>query len=109
MKKLDFELLEELQQCGVRYTIVSQRDGFVMIKVCINDETWIIWIRNSPITEKAYVLAKKILNKHKYDKLIITRINEKIADHISFKELNELKAEILQFQQLKQTICETSS
>ena len=40
---------------------------------------------------------------------IITRINEKIADHISFKELNELKAEILQFQQLKQTTCETSS
>ena len=74
---------------------VSRRDGHVIIKVREGDATVIIWVRQSPITEKALNLFKRMISKHSYDKLVLVKLYDR-ADYVKHADLNifsEIKRE----------------
>lgn len=76
------ELLKKYQGA-----FISKRDGLVIIKIRTDGKTEIIWIRQRPITDKALNLFKKIISKHKYDKLTLLKLYEG-ADYVKFDELD---------------------
>ena len=65
---------------------VSKRDGLVTVKINDNGQTVIIWIRQTPITDKALNAFKKLIAKHKYDKLVLLKLYDS-ADLVSFSDL----------------------
>ena len=72
---------------------VSKRDGLVAVKINDNGQTVIIWIRQTPITDKALNAFKKLIAKHKYDKLVLLKLYD-AADLVSFSDLaifNEIR------------------
>jgi len=66
------------------------RDGFVIVKLEKDSETWLIWIRTSPITDRALRLFKRITERHKYDRLVLLKEDAR-ADYVTFKELEDAK------------------
>ena len=66
--------------------LVSERDGFVIVKAEIEGKTVMLWFRQSPITETALKLFKRIVGKHKYDELWLVRLYNH-ADYVKFEDL----------------------
>ncbi len=67
---------------------VSKRDGFVMVRIVREGEEIIIWVRQTPITERALELAKKMCGKYSHDKKILLKLH-RYADHVSRKEIEK--------------------
>ncbi|MEX0569064.1 MAG: hypothetical protein Q6363_007910 [Candidatus Njordarchaeota archaeon] len=78
---------------------ISKRDGFVMIKITNNNKEIIVWIRQTPITHKAMILAEKIVSKYHSDEKILLKLYE-YADYVPKKELQK-KFRIITKQQTK--------
>ena len=67
---------------------ISRRDGFVIVKIPIDNETVIVWVRHSPITYNALKIFDKIISKHAYDKAILLNL-AMTADYVKFSDLEK--------------------
>jgi len=65
---------------------ISRRDGHVIVKLRENSKTAIMWIRQSPLTEEALELFRRIVKKYNYDRLILMKLYG-IADYVGYNEL----------------------
>lgn len=66
----------------------SRRDGLVLLKLDIKGKTALVWVRASPITQKALHLYDKITSKHEYDTAILYKLRKE-ADHVTFNDLKK--------------------
>lgn len=72
----------------------SRRDGLVLVKLDMGDKTVLVWVRGSPVTERALRLYDKVASRHCYDEAWLFKL-KKEADYVSFKELEERFARII--------------
>ena len=87
--------LRKAEEILARYPgeFISRRDGLVTIKIVDNGQTVIVWIRQSPITENALNAFKKLIARHKYDRLVLLKLYN-VADFVKLTDLtifNEVK------------------
>jgi len=67
---LEREIRDKLEALGIRTGSVSKRDGFVMFIAEKADKRVFVWIRKSPITEKAVKRAMKTIAKYTIDAVL---------------------------------------
>ena len=87
--------LRKAEEILARYPggFISRRDGLVAIKINDNGQTVIVWVRQSPVTENALNAFKKLIAKHRYDRLVLLKLYSS-ADLVKFTDLalfNEVK------------------
>jgi len=86
-RSLEEQIAEKLLERFVGF-FVSRRDGLVLVKVKVEGKTVLIWVRASPITEKALCLYDRVASKHHFDEAWLFKLKRE-ADYVSFKELEE--------------------
>jgi len=86
-RSLEEQIAEKLLERFVGF-FVSRRDGLVLVKIKVKDKTVLVWIRASPITEKALRLYNRVASKHHFDEAWLFKLKRE-ADYVSFKELEE--------------------
>jgi len=66
----------------------SRRDGLVLVKLNMEGRTVLVWVRGSPITEKALRLYDKVASRHQFDEAWLFKL-KKEADYVSFGDLEK--------------------
>ncbi|ADB57905.1 hypothetical protein [Archaeoglobus profundus] len=84
-EKVGYEILKRYEG-----GFVSRRDGAIAVKILKEDKTLLVWIRQSPITQDALKLFKKIAEKHEYDELVLLKLYSE-ADYVKFSELSQFR------------------
>ncbi len=87
------EVAEELLRRH-RGFVVSRRDGFVVVKLEVGGETWLVWVRSGPVTRRALELFERMVSAHEYDRLVLLKASD-VADHVSFRRLAERGIEVM--------------
>jgi len=64
----------------------SRRDGLVLVKLNVEGRTVMVWVRGSPITERALRLYDKVVSRHQFDEAWLFKLRRE-ADYVSYKEL----------------------
>jgi len=62
--------------------LVSSRDGFVIVKLKQRNETWMLWIRGSPVSSSALKLWDKLVTRHSFDKAFLVKTLNR-ADYVN--------------------------
>ena len=88
---LEKEIRDKLEALGIRTGGVSRRDGFVMFIAEKGDKRVFVWLRKTPITEKAISRATKTISKYTIDAVVTISFYED-ADYTKIpSELNLTK------------------
>jgi len=86
-RSLEERVAEELLERS-RGFFASRRDGLVLVKLDAGGRTVLVWIRGSPITDRALRLYDRVASKHRYDEAWLLKLR-RAADYVSFRELEE--------------------
>jgi len=65
----------------------SKRDGLVLLKLNREGKTILVWVKGSPITEKALRLYDKVVSKHEYDKAILFKLKKEATIYSLYPQL----------------------
>ena len=88
---LEKNIRDKLEELGFETSTVSMRDGFTMFMVEKGQKRLLVWIRCSPITEKAINLYKKITGKYVVSGYLTLKFYEP-SDYIPLPgQLNAIK------------------
>ena len=71
----------ELERLGFKVYPVSTRDGFYMLMVERSQKRLLVWIRTSPITERALRLFERMASKYVKDAVLVLKFYER-ADYV---------------------------
>jgi len=86
-RSLEERMAEELLESFGGF-FASRRDGLVLVKLNVGGRTVMVWVRGSPITEKALRLYDKMVSKHDFDEAMLFKLRRE-ADYVSFGELEK--------------------
>jgi len=100
----DLEVASELLRRFRGFT-VSRRDGLVVVKLDVCGETWLVWVRGSPVTQSALDLFERVARRHRYDRAVLLKTRD-VADYVTYGELRSRGLEVARLEELlKQTSC----
>ena len=93
-RSLEERAAEELLRC-FRGFFASRRDGLVLVKLNVGGRTVLVWIRGSPITDRALRLYDRVAAKHSYDEAWLLKLGRG-ADYVTFSDLEKRFTRIIQ-------------
>ncbi len=89
MVSLEREAAERLLS-KYRGYYISKREGMTVVKVDVGGKTVVVWLRNSPVTEKALKLFKRVVRGHEFDELVLCKL-QPVADLPRYEKLKEFR------------------
>lgn len=89
-------------------SLVSKRDGFVVVKLRQANETWLLWIRSSPVTSNALALWSKLVARHSFDKAFLVKTSDR-ADYVSYQDLERSGLEVVNLKDIEDLLTAQSS
>jgi len=93
---LEYKIRNKLKELGYETGTVSMRDGFTMFMVEKGQKRLLVWVRCSPITEKAINLYKKITGKYVASGYLTLRFYES-TDYVPLPDqLNAVKVNTIE-------------
>ncbi len=86
-RSLEERIAEELLK-RFRGFFASRRDGLVLVKLDVGGRTVMVWVRGSPITERALRLYDKVVSRHHFDEAVLLKLRRE-ADYVSYADLEK--------------------
>jgi len=82
---------------------VSKRDGLVVVRVRAGAETWLLWFRSTPITERALRLFDRVRRRYRHDRALVVRAGE-VADYVAFRDIEDLGIELATLEEVEERL-----